>query len=121
MSGVLWGPYILNRLYEEGIAKAIWNPEPDAGPKAKWAVRMMRAHENAVENLVIFIPLVFIIQISGLNNENTAYACALYFFTRLAHYLVFSFGIPILRVVIFFISFYAQVLLAIEVFNKMAI
>lgn len=121
MSAILWLPYILNRLYEEGIGKALWNPEPDAGPKAQWAVRMMAAHENAVENLVIFAPLVLIIQVLGINNESTAFACALYFFSRLAHYLVFSFGIPVLRVVIYFVSFYAQVLLAVAIFNRIVL
>jgi len=119
MSGILWLPYILNRLYEEGIGKALWNPEPDAGPKAQWAVRMMAAHENAVENLIIFVPLVLIIQILGINNESTAFACALYFFSRLAHYIVFSLGIPVLRVVIYFVSFYAQVLLAVAIIKQL--
>ena len=119
MSAVLWAPYIINRLYEEGIGKALWNPEPDAGPKAQWAVRMMAAHENAVENLVIFVPLVLIVQILGINNESTAFACALYFFSRLAHYIVFSIGIPVLRVLIYFISFYAQVMLALVIFKQM--
>ena len=119
MSAVLWAPYIINRLYEEGIGKALWNPEPDAGPTAQWAVRMMAAHENAVENLVIFVPLVLTVQILGINNESTAFACALYFFSRLAHYIVFSFGIPVLRVVIYFVSFYAQVLLALAIFKQL--
>lgn len=111
MTGLFWLPYIINRLYEEGMLKAIWNPEPDAGPKAKWAARMMSAHENAVENLVIFIPLVLIVQILGINNDATAFATLLYFSSRLAHYFVFSFGIPILRVVMFFVGFYAQCVL----------
>jgi len=115
MSATLWAPYIINRLYEEGIGKALWNPDPDAGPKAQWAVRMMAAHENAVENLVIFAPLVLIVQILGIKNESTAFACALYFFSRLAHYIVFSIGIPVLRVVIYFVGFYAQVLLALTI------
>jgi len=119
LSGILWLPYILNRLYEEGLGKALWNPEPDAGPKAQWAVRMMAAHENAVENLIIFVPLVLIIQILGINNESTAFACALYFFSRLAHYIVFSLGIPVLRVVIYFVSFYAQVLLAVAIIKQL--
>ena len=118
MSAILWLPYIINRLYEEGITKALWNPEPDAGPKARWAIRMMAAHENSVENLIIFVPLVLIIQVLGINNESTAFACVLYFFSRLGHYLVFSFGIPILRVIIYFVSFYAQVLLAIAIFKQ---
>ena len=115
MSGLLWVPYIINRLYEEGILKALWNPQPDAGPKAQWAIRMMAAHENAVENLVIFAPLVLIVQLLGINNEATATACALYFFARLAHYIVFSIGIPVARVVIYFISFYAQIVLAVNI------
>ena len=115
MTGLFWVPYIVNRLYEEGMFKAIWNPHPDAGPKAQWAQRMMAAHENAVENLVIFAPLVLIIQTLGINNESTAMACAIYFFSRLAHYIVFSVGIPISRVILFFIGFYAQAVLAINI------
>ncbi len=115
MTGIFWAPYIMNRIYEEGVLKAIWNPEPDAGPKAKWAVRMMVAHDNAVENLVIFAPLVLIIQVLSINNETTAFACSIYFFSRFAHYIVFSLGIPLLRVIIFFVSFYTQVVLALEI------
>jgi len=118
MTGLFWLPYIVNRLYEEGIFKAIWNPNPDAGPKAQWAQRMMAAHENAVENLVIFAPLVLIIQILGINNESTAMACAIYFFSRLAHYIVFSVGIPISRVILFSIGFYAQAVLAINILKS---
>ena len=75
----------------------------------------MAAHENAVENLVIFAPLVLVVQMLGINNEATATASAIYFFSRLAHYIFFSIGIPLARVVIYFISFYAQVVLAINI------
>ena len=115
MTGLFWAPYIINRLYEDGILKAVWNPQPDAGPKAQWAQRMMAAHENAVENLVLYAPLVLIIQTLGINNDATAQASTVYFFSRLAHYIVFSFGVPIARVVIFFASFYALVILFINI------
>jgi len=115
MTGLFWLPYIINRLHEEGIASAIWNPNQDAGPKALWAQRMMCAHQNAVENLVIFIPLVLIVDITGINNENTLLACKIYFITRVLHYLVFTFGIPIMRVISFGVGVYAQGILAIEI------
>jgi len=76
---------------------------------------MMAAHDNAVENLVIFTPLILIIQLLEINNEATETASMIYFFARLAHYLVFSFGIPVARVFIYFVSFYAQVVLAINI------
>jgi len=118
MTGLFWVPYIVNRLYEEGMFKAIWNPNPDAGPKAAWAQRMMCAHQNAVENLVIFIPLALIVDITGINNENTLLACKIYFIARALHYLVFTFGVPIMRVISFGIGVYAQGVLAIEILSN---
>ncbi len=41
---------------------AVMDSDVDTTPKAKWARRMMKAHRNAVENLVIFAPLVLALQ-----------------------------------------------------------
>ena len=67
MTSLFWLPYILNRLSEMGIVPAVMNPSTDPTPKAVWAKRMMRAHANAVENLVIFAPLVIAVHVTGLN------------------------------------------------------
>ena len=61
LTGLLWVPYIINRIIEHRPFPALWNPMPDVRPKAQWAERLMRAHENAVENLVVFAPLVLVI------------------------------------------------------------
>ena len=37
------------------------NPSRNDKPHAEWATRLMFAHDNAVENLVIFAPLVLIL------------------------------------------------------------
>jgi len=74
---------------------------------------MMSAHKNALENLVIFAPLVILIQVSGLNSSSTATACMIYFFARLTHYFVFTFALPLLRVVTFLIGFGTQMFLAV--------
>jgi uncharacterized MAPEG superfamily protein len=76
---------------------------------------MARAHTNAVENLIIFAPLVLTLQLTHLNNELTALACMIYFFSRLIHYIVFSFGIPVIRVLTFMVSVVAQLILAFTV------
>lgn len=50
-------PYIINRMLEQGIGRAIWDPQGITKTEVNWAERMMRAHKNAVENLVVFAPL----------------------------------------------------------------
>lgn len=66
MTALFWVPYIINRMLEHGIWPALWNPQPDAGPRAQWAERMMWAHENAVENLAIFASLVLMLVVLGM-------------------------------------------------------
>ncbi len=112
LTAFFWVPYILNRLKEHGVWLALRNPQPDLRPKAPWAERMMRAHANAVENLVIFAPLVLALHATGLSTPATANACMVYFFARLAHYVIYTLGLPLLRTVAFFIGFVAQMVLA---------
>ena len=112
LTGLMWLPYIINRMIEQGIVYAILDPQGETKTAIVWAERMARAHKNAVENLVIFAPLVLTLQLTQLNNEVTALACMIYFFARLTHYIVFSFGIPMLRVITFMVSVAAQLVLA---------
>ena len=116
-TGLMWIPYILNRIIERGMVPAIWDPQGITETKVAWADRMARAHKNAVENLVIFAPLVLAIQLTNLNSEITAIACIVYFFSRLAHFFVFTFAVPVLRVVMFMISVGAQLVLAFTLLN----
>ena len=112
MTGLMWVPYIINRIIEQGIGTAIWDPQGETKTQTLWAERMARAHKNAVENLIIFAPLVLTLHLTHLNNELTAFACMLYFFSRLTHYVFFSFGIPVIRVLTFMVSVVAQLILA---------
>ena len=112
MTGLMWVPYIINRIIEQGIGTAVWDPQGETKTQILWAERMARAHKNAVENLIVFAPLVLTLHLTHLNNELTAFACMLYFFSRLTHYVVFSFGIPVIRVFTFMVSVVAQLILA---------
>jgi len=58
MTGLFWVPYILDRIMARGLMGAMANPSPSDKAQSPWARRMMAAHTNAVENLVIFAPLV---------------------------------------------------------------
>jgi len=114
LTGLLWVPYIINRMVEDSPLPALWNPMPDTRPKAQWAERLMRAHENAVENLVVFAPLVLVIEMLKVGTEVTAMACMVFFIARVAHVFIFTFAIPLLRVVAFMVGFVAQMILAVH-------
>ncbi len=112
MTSLMWLPYIISRMLEQGTGFALWDPQGETKTDIAWAERMIRAHKNATENLIIFAPLVLILQLTQLTNELTALACMIYFFSRLTHYIVFSFGIPVIRILTFMVSVVAQLILA---------
>lgn len=95
-------PYVLNRIAVRGLVGAMGNPSANDKPLAEWAQRAQRAHANAVENLVLFAPTVLAIHILNRGDTLTSAACALYFFSRLSHYVVYTAGVPIVRTISFF-------------------
>lgn len=117
MTGLFWLPYIGDRILARGLMGAMANPSPSAPPQSRWAERQMRAHTNAVENLVVFAPLVLTLHALGISTAATATACAVFFWARLAHYLVFTFGIPVLRTLSFAAGFCAQAVLVLAIFR----
>ena len=117
MTGLIWVPYILDRILIRGAAGAMANPSPTDKPQSSGAVRMMAAHTNAVENLVVFAPLVLTAQALNIHTATTAFACALYFWCRLAHVAIYTAGIPVLRTLSFAGGFVAQVLLVLAIFG----
>jgi uncharacterized MAPEG superfamily protein len=119
LTGVLWVPYILDRVMVRGLIGAMANPSRHDKPQSPWAQRLYFAHTNAVENLVIFAPLVLILDAQGNSTMSTALACAVFFWARLAHAILYTMGIPVLRTLAFTVGFLAQVALVLAVFGKL--
>ncbi len=84
-----------------------------------WAVRMMFAHANAVENLVIFAPFVLPRDALNIRNASTAFACALFFWCRLAHVASLYRRLPVARTLAFTGGFIAQVSCCWRIFGVM--
>ena len=118
MTGLLWVPYILNRFVKWGILATLDNPKRDNPRHSLWAIRMMAAHENAIENLVIFATLVLIASQLGISTPITVWACIAYFWARLLHVVVYTLGVPYMRTLAFTVAFLAQAALAIEIFRQ---
>ena len=117
MSGLFWIPYILDRAAVRGLMGAMDNPDPRAAPQPAWAMRMQAAHYNAVENLVMFAPLVLILQALNISTAVTGAACMIYFWARLGHFIVYAAGIPVVRTLIWTIGWLAQAVLLLAIFR----
>jgi uncharacterized MAPEG superfamily protein len=117
MTGLLWLPYIFNRMLVRGVVGTMANPSRDAKPHAAWANRLMFAHDNAIENLVVFAPLILILNGIDYSTKWTVYASAVYFWARLAHIIVYTLGLPVFRTLAFTVGFLAQAVLALAIFK----
>ena len=113
LTALLWIPYILNMIMVRGLVDAVGYPE-NPQPLAPWAARMKAAHYNAVENLVVFATLVLTLNAVGVSNETTVMACIVYFWARLAHYIVYAAGIPWLRTLTYAASWLCIVALILQ-------
>jgi uncharacterized MAPEG superfamily protein len=119
LTGLLWVPYIIDRAMVRGLMGCLANPSRHDKPQSAWAQRLYFAHTNAVENLIIFAPLVLILDAQGYSTEYTVIACAVYFWARLAHVIVYTMGVLVLRTLAFCVGFLAQVALVFAVFGKL--
>jgi uncharacterized MAPEG superfamily protein len=119
LTGLLFAPYAIDRVVVRGLMGAMANPSPDDLPQSHWAQRLQKAHYNAVENLVTFAALVLILNAQHHSTMSTALACAIYFWARLAHVIVYWAGIPVLRTLCFVVGFLAQAALVLAVFGKL--
>jgi uncharacterized MAPEG superfamily protein len=117
LTGLLWVPYVLNRIQIRVVAGAMANPSRNDKPHAEWATRLMFAHDNAVENLIVFAPLVLILAEIDHSSNWTVYASAVYFWARVAHLIVYTMGLPVFRTLAFTVGFLAQAVLALAIFK----
>ena len=114
LCALLWVPYILARIGVWGLVDTVGYP--DSPPDVPvWSARIKKAHANLVENLLPFGVLVLVAHVGGMANEATALGATLFFWSRVAHAIVYTVGIPWLRTVAFFGGFVGQVMIFIAI------
>jgi uncharacterized MAPEG superfamily protein len=116
-TGLLWVPYILDRIATRGLLDAVGYPE-NPKPQSPWAQRLMKAHLNAAENLVVFAALVLAAVAAGVSNSAVASACIVYFWARVVHALAYTLAIPWVRTLAFAVGFYAQAVVAWQLLSR---
>jgi uncharacterized MAPEG superfamily protein len=102
---------VLDRIAVRGITDTVGYPEQPK-PQSGWAVRLQKAHGNAVENLVVFATLVLTAHATGVSSSATVIAAQLYFWARLVHAVAYTLAWPWVRTLAFGAGFAAQAMIA---------
>jgi len=110
-TALLWVPYIVDRIAVRGILGAVGYPD-EPKPQSPWARRLIKAHANAVENLVVFATLVLCAAALGISGSTLALAAMVYFWARVVHALAYTFAVPWVRTLAFAVGFFAQMAVA---------
>lgn len=110
-TGLLWVPYILDRLAVRGLMDAVGYPDQPK-PQSPWAQRLIKAHYNAVENLVVFAALVLLAHAMGVTSSAIGTAAIVYFWARVVHAAAYAFAVPWVRTLAFTVGFLCQAVVA---------
>jgi uncharacterized MAPEG superfamily protein len=120
MTALFWVPYVVDRYVLRGFWPALTGTEPEGNLlQSVWAQRAIRAHQNAVENLAIFVPAVLTAAFLHLSTPATRMAVVAYFFARLAHFIVYTTGIPVMRTLMFTVGWVAQLVILLSILGWM--
>jgi uncharacterized MAPEG superfamily protein len=79
-----------------------------------WAARAQRAHKNMLENIVLFAILVLATKITGTSNELTILGAQLFFWGRVAFFVIYVIGVPWIRTVAWGTSIVGLILIFLE-------
>jgi uncharacterized MAPEG superfamily protein len=104
-------PWMINKVTVRGLDKVTHYPT-ESQLLSAWARRAWLAHEDALQGLLVFAVLVLTLHATDASNIWTETAAVVYFWARLAHFLVYAFGVPHLKTLAFLATFAAQVVLA---------
>lgn len=110
-TGLLWVPYMLDRIVVRGLGEAVRYPE-NPKPQSPWAQRLVKAHANAVENLIVFAALILAAQAAGISGADLATMSVVYFWARVVHAAAYTLAVPWVRTLAFAAGLFAQVTVA---------
>ena len=84
--------------------------------KKVFHARVTRLRDNMIENLLMFAPVVLVAQAMGVSNDMTILGAQLFFFSRLAHAVIYLMAVPLVRPVAFAVAWAGIILIARQLF-----
>ena len=118
-----WIPHIVGQVMVQGLLTPNdYTNLREQSDFPAWVRRANRAHVNLVEQFAAFAALVLIAHVLEISTSTTAMAATVYFWSRVAHFVVFIAGVTVLmaRTVIFSVSWVAILVLAAAVWSGAA-
>jgi len=100
------------------VLRAIGTPGTGYPADAPWADARDAPISNAIENLVVFAPLVLVCAIIGVSTRATVLSSQIYVAARLAHYVIYAMGIPVVRTVAFLVGACATIAIAVALLSS---
>ena len=95
-----------------------WNTgarDAEMPPLSPVAERLRRAQNNLFETLPLFIGAVLILHAAGVHTARTVLACELYFWARVAYVPLYAFGVPVVRTLVWLVSFAGLLMLLVAI------
>jgi uncharacterized MAPEG superfamily protein len=111
LTGSLWIPYVISQVVTNGFLTPANYVDPTPRPVPEWGKRADRTLMNAVEVFGPFAALVLVAHTAGKASESTAFWTMFFFWSRLAHAVVYLLGLPYIRTVVFTAGWVAVVAL----------
>lgn len=73
------------------------NNRDDVGPATGFHARMLRVVDNHREGITMFAPVVLIAAAANIHSGMTVLGAQMFFYSRLAHAILYVTGIPLVR------------------------
>jgi len=100
----------------QGIEKMAGNRDSLGAPSA-WQARTKRIVDNHREGLIMFAPLALIAADAGISNTLTVWGAQLFFYSRVAHAVVYLAGLPWIRPLFWTIGIVGTVMMFLALFG----
>jgi uncharacterized MAPEG superfamily protein len=90
----------------------------DVGPPTPWQSRTKRLVDNHREGLALFAPLVLIAAVMNVSTEMTVLGAQLFFFSRVAHAVIYLAGWPFVRPIAWLVGIVGTVMIFLALVPK---
>lgn len=100
----------------QGLTKMA-NARDDLGPPSVWQARTKRCVDNHREGLIMFAPLALIAAHQDISTTMTVWGAQLFFYSRVAHAVVYLAGLPQIRPLFWAIGIVGTIMMFLALFG----
>ncbi len=87
----------------------------DMKAPSAWQARTKRCVDNHREGLILFAPLILVAAQLGISNDLTVWGAQLFFYSRVAHAVVYLAGLPKIRPLVWAIGIVGTIMVFVAV------